>query len=98
MVQNRQEVLEKVIGSAKEVIEGMATGRNPRYPLVDVVEESSRLEWDLNFDSLDLVTFVMYLEDDLELQIPDEAAFPSGRVLQTIGEFTNLVCKKLGIA
>ena len=61
---NRNEILEKV----KEVICNL-TGEE-----IESVEEDSRITEDLGMDSLDKVEFIMDLETEFDINIPDEDA------------------------
>lgn len=49
---------------------------------------------DLGADSLDTVELVMALEEEFEVEIPDEAA----ENIQTVGEAVNFIDKELGAA
>ena len=57
-----------------------------------VVVEASFAE-DLDADSLDLVEFVMALEEKFDVEIPEEEL--AG--IKTVGEAFEMVCKKVGI-
>ncbi len=92
---NRQEVLERVVYWVQDqVSDTLPEGKEPRK--VDLFT-------DMGFDSLDVVELVMALEDEYQIKMPDDEVH--GRMerrtfvgtLRTIGEFTDLVCKKLGI-
>lgn len=52
----------------------------------DITVESSFVE-DLNADSLDIVELIMALEDELELEIPDEDV----ENFKTVGDVVNYV-------
>jgi len=61
---------------------------------VDAIKLSreTRLEEDLNIDSLDAVELVMGLEDAFGVTISDEVA----QSFKTIGEITDFVTEKVG--
>lgn len=52
----------------------------------EITSESSFLE-DLNADSLDIVELIMALEDELEMEIPDEDV----EGFKTVGDVVNYV-------
>ena len=56
------------------------------------LSRETRLEEDLNIDSLDAVELVMGLEDAFGVTISDEVA----QAFKTIGEITDFVTEKIG--
>jgi acyl carrier protein len=48
---------------------------------------------DLGADSLDIVEFIMALEEEWDIEIPDEAA----EQMQTVGNVINYILEKKGI-
>ena len=54
--------------------------------------EASFVE-DLGADSLDIVELIMGIEEEFDIEIPDEDA----EKLTTVGEAINYACSKLGI-
>ena len=57
----------------------------------EVVPEASFID-DLGADSLDIVELVMALEEEFDIEIPDEDA----ERIQTIGDATSYLQEKLG--
>lgn len=57
----------------------------------DQVTEEKDLEKDLTFDALDIVEFVMDLEEKFGIVIPEE----EGNAQHTVGDWTRLVEAKL---
>lgn len=64
---------------------------------LDVEEDQIRPETsfveDLGADSLDIVELIMGIEEEFDIEIPDEDA----EKLTTVGEAINYACSKLGI-
>ncbi|MGN0838941.1 MAG: acyl carrier protein [Pyramidobacter sp.] len=64
---------------------------------LDVEEDQIRPEAsfveDLGADSLDIVELIMGIEEEFDIEIPDEDA----EKLTTVGEAINYACSKLGI-
>ena len=60
----------------------------------DQVSQSSRLREDLEFDSLDIVEFTMAVEDEFDLNIPDESA----NDVATVGQAVDLVIAHLKLS
>ena len=56
----------------------------------DEITESANFQDDLGADSLDLVELVMGLEDEFEIQIPDEDV----EAIKTVGEAVNYIDEK----
>ena len=54
------------------------------------VTESARFDTDLKADSLDVVELVMALEDEFDIEIPEEEA----EKIQTVGEAVRYIEKK----
>ena len=71
----REKIKEKIVG----IIEDLGVG-------VEVTEESS-LANDLGFDSLDVVELLMSIEDEFEVEIPDEEI----ENIKTIGDLTDYI-------
>lgn len=80
---NRDEAFETFKGAAVEVL---------AVDPAKVTTEASFAE-DLDADSLDLVEFVMALEEKFDVEIPEEEL--AG--IKTVGEAFEMVCKKVGI-
>ena len=61
---------------------------------VEVAEmkPESRFTEDLGFDSLDITEYVMQIEDEFGINVPDEAA----EKVATIGDATDMVLAQLG--
>ncbi len=57
----------------------------------DDLRESHLLEEDLMFDSLMTIESVMELEDEFDMQVPDEAA----QGMRTVGDVIDGMCKLL---
>ncbi len=57
-----------------------------------IVPEASFVE-DLNTDSLDIVELIMGIEEEFDIEIPDEDA----EKLTTVGEALNYAAAKLGV-
>ena len=57
----------------------------------DEITESANFQDDLGADSLDLVELVMGLEDEFEIQIPDEDV----ETIKTVGEAVNYIDEKM---
>lgn len=58
----------------------------------DKISADARFEEDLEVDSLGVVELLMALEDEFEVEIPDEEAEKIG----TVGEAVDVVMEKLG--
>jgi acyl carrier protein len=58
---------------------------------VDSIADDSRLGIDLNADSLDLIELIMQIEDDFDIEIPDEEA----ESILTFKSLVDVVEKKL---
>ncbi len=56
----------------------------------DEITESANFQDDLGADSLDLVELVMGLEDEFEIQIPDDDV----ETIKTVGEAVNYIDEK----
>ena len=54
------------------------------------VKEDSKFAEDLGADSLDIVELIMALEEEYNLEIPDEDV----EKIQTVGDVTNYVAQK----
>lgn len=80
---NRDEAFETFKGAAVEVL---------AVDPAKVTIEASFAD-DLDADSLDLVEFVMALEEKFDVEIPEEEL--AG--IKTVGEAFEMVCKKVGI-
>lgn len=78
----RESILEKVIGLAAEQV-----GMDPRE-----LDAETHLIDDLGFDSLDIVEFIMKIEEEFEINIPDEKA----QDVRTIGQATEMLIEMLG--
>ena len=59
----------------------------------DEITESANFQDDLGADSLDLVELVMGLEDEFEIQIPDEDV----ETIKTVGEAVNYIDEKMTV-
>ena len=57
----------------------------------DAVTEEARFKEDLDADSLDLVEFVMALEEEFDITVPEEAL----EGVTTVGQAVSLVSDKL---
>ena len=57
----------------------------------DEITEKANFQDDLGADSLDLVELVMGLEDEFEIQIPDEDV----ETIKTVGEAVNYIDEKI---
>jgi acyl carrier protein len=57
------------------------------------VTPEARFSEDLNADSLDLVEAVLALEEEWNIEIPEEEMEP----VKTVGQAIDLVAKKLGV-
>jgi acyl carrier protein len=57
----------------------------------DAVNEEARFKEDLDADSLDLVEFVMALEEEFDITVPEEAL----EGVTTVGQAISLVSDKL---
>jgi len=79
---NRQEVLEQLADAAVEVL-GVER---------ELVTEKASFKDDLDADSLDLVEFVMAVEERFDIQIPEERLEGIG----TVGEAADLVLESVG--
>lgn len=77
----RTEVFELVRRRLAELIE-----REP-----STIEESTRLEEDLEADSLDLVELAMSLEEELSLEIPDEEL----EGIRTVGDAVDFIAARV---
>ena len=73
----RDEVIELVRGHLAEELE-VDPGR---------IEESTRFREDLEADSLDLYELVMELEEEFDINIPDDAA----EKIQTVGQAVSYI-------
>ncbi|MGH9181366.1 MAG: acyl carrier protein [Acidimicrobiales bacterium] len=78
---DRQQVLEQLTGVAVEVL-----GVEP-----SVVQESATFKEDLDADSLDLVEFVMALEERFSITVPEEQL----EGIDTVGAAVDLVMGSL---
>ncbi|MFM8998804.1 MAG: acyl carrier protein [Actinomycetota bacterium] len=58
-----------------------------------MVTPDARFSEDLNADSLDLVEAVLALEEEWNIEIPEEEMEP----VKTVGQAIDLVAKKLGL-
>lgn len=63
------------------------------YCTEDTVTEGMSLREDLGFDSLDVVTFVMELEEEFEIELEDEAI----EDVKTILDLAELIAKVKGV-
>jgi acyl carrier protein len=77
----RQELFDTVRQAAVEMLEVDS----------DAVKEDARFKEDLDVDSLDVVEFVMALEDQLEIRIPEDEL----EGVATVGQALDLVMSKL---
>jgi acyl carrier protein len=59
---------------------------------VSEITQDTRLEEDLEADSLDLVELAMALEEELKLEIPDEQL----EGIRTVGDAVEFVAERLG--
>lgn len=78
----REEIFNLVRGRLAELME-----REPNEITLD-----TRLEEDLEADSLDLVELAMALEEELKLEIPDDDL----EGIRTVGDAVEFVAEKLG--
>ena len=58
---------------------------------LEMIHETSHLDTDLNFDSLDKVEIVMELEEHFDISVPDEVADE----IRTVGDIVNGVTRLL---
>jgi len=58
---------------------------------LEMIQESSHLETDLQFDSLDRVEIVMELEEHFDISVPDEVADE----IRTVGDIVDGVMRLL---
>lgn len=79
----RDEAFETFKGAAVEVLAVDA----------DKVTAEASFAEDLDADSLDVVEFVMALEEKFDVEIPEEEL--AG--IKTVGEAFEMVCKKVGL-
>ena len=77
---NREEIKEQVFLSIEEIV----------WDDVDRNEELE-LRKDIGFDSLDCVEFLMHIERDFKISIPDEEAEP----VKTVKEVIDIIEQKL---
>lgn len=75
----------KVKEKLKEVI-------NDLLQIDDIKQEDSLIE-DLGMDSLDMVELVMYIEEDFDIELPDDGLDN----VKTIRDVEKLICEKLNI-
>lgn len=75
----------KVKEKLKEVI-------NDLLQIDDIKQEDSLIE-DLGMDSLDMVELVMYIEEDFDIELPDDGLDN----VKTIRDVEKLICKELNI-
>jgi acyl carrier protein len=78
---SRDEIFELVRGRLAELIE-----REP-----DTIQLETRLEEDLEADSLDLVELAMSLEEELSLEIPDEEL----EGIRTVGDAVDFIAQRV---
>lgn len=78
----RQEIFELVRGRLAELVECDPDG----------VTVDTRLDEDLEADSLDLVELAMALEEELSLELPDEEL----EGIRTVGDAVEFVAERLG--
>jgi acyl carrier protein len=78
----RTEVFELIRGRLAELIECEP----------DTIKLETRLEEDLEADSLDLVELAMSLEEELSLEIPDEEL----EGIRTVGDAVDFVAGRVG--
>jgi acyl carrier protein len=57
------------------------------------VSAQTRFTEDLNYDSLDKVDLVLELEDEFDVNIPDEEA----ETAKSVGQAANLILSRLGV-
>lgn len=55
------------------------------------IKETQHLETDLGMDSLDAVEFIMAIEDEFDIELPDDES----EALTTVGSVVELVNKKI---
>jgi acyl carrier protein len=77
----RQEIFELIRGRLAELIETDPAG----------IELETRLEEDLDADSLDLVELAMALEEELSLEIPDEEL----EGIRTVGDAVEFIAERV---
>jgi acyl carrier protein len=77
----RQDIFELVRGRLAELIE-----RDPSE-----IDLDTRLEEDLEADSLDLVELAMALEEELSLEIPDEEL----EGIRTVGDAVDFIAERV---
>ncbi len=78
---------EEVLGRLKEiVVERLDVEEDLITPEASFVE-------DLGADSLDIVELIMGIEEEFDIEIPDEDA----EKLTSVGEAMNYACTKLGV-
>ncbi len=74
-MQTKRSALETITPSRDRVLEEVKTIVGEQMDIaVDAIQESSDLENDLGFDSLDQVEIVMEVEDHFGIDVPDEVA------------------------
>ena len=59
---------------------------------LDEIKDSSELVGDLGADSLDAVEIVMEIEEEFEIEIPDEDADK----FKTVGDIVNYITRRIG--
>ena len=61
---------------------------------IDDIKENSKLNYDLEMDSLDIIEMIMNFESELNIRVPDEKIIESETVGYFINLFTELINSK----
>lgn len=77
---NREEIVERVIKLASEKLS--SDSKN--------ISEKTSFQEDLNADSVDMTDFIMELESEFDVEIPDEDL----EKIKTVGDAANYIQKK----
>lgn len=78
----REEIVQKVIKLAGEKLSADAK----------VISEKTSFQEDLNADSIDITDFIMELESEFDVEIPDEDL----EKIRTVGDASDYIQKRLG--
>ena len=78
----REEIVQKVIKLAGEKLSADSK----------VISEKTSFQEDLNADSIDITDFIMELESEFDVEIPDEDL----EKIRTVGDASDYIQKRLG--
>jgi acyl carrier protein len=78
----REEIVQRVIKLAGEKLSADAK----------VISEKTSFQEDLNADSIDITDFIMELESEFDVEIPDEDL----EKIRTVGDASDYIQKRLG--